>query len=517
MSKQAGRMSQSTNDFLTPYAPTIGTATDVGTSRPYNNGAITVTFTPTGPNAATSYTASAYCSEHGTIHTATGPSSPLTITGFGSGVVTTVTVKGTNSYGTGPSSSASNSVTVTTVPQSPVFISVANTCSDRGFNNGLVVVGVEPRATGGKSITSHYAISNAGQSASSASSSINITGLSGGTSYTFQGRVSNANGDSSLTSASGAVTATTVPGQITDVSASTPSAGVDRITWSAPANGGSGITNYYWSSTDGKSGSTQATTVDINQEQGTAQTYTVRADNACGAGLTSPASNSVTTTFSFVPFGVFSFSPFGVFSFSPFGVFSFSPFGVFSFSPFGFSPFSPGGFGFTPQFQRSLAPITKVRMADGTMKEAQDVYVGDVLMSVELPGFANSYTTEELLAWVATQDITELPLTTTTVKSVVTHPSSGIVSVNEDVFSPNHIILIKRGEEISMKKVFELDVSDLVWDYTTSGWAPITILEAHEYEHSVITINCEPNDLFFTHGALTHDGNEWLYPQPGDN
>ena len=543
MSKQAGRMSQSTNDFLTPYAPTIGTATDVGTNRPYHNGAITVTFTPTGPNAATSYTASAYCSVHGTTHTATGPSSPLTITGFGSGVVTTVTVKGTNSYGDGPSSDASNSVTVTTVPQSPSITSVTNTCSGRGFNDGLVTVAMTANATGGKAISGYYAISNAGQSASSASSSVNVTGLSGGTSYTFQGRVSNANGDSSLTSASGAVTATTVPGQVTDVSASTPSAGVDRITWSAPSNGGSGITNYYWSSSDGKTGNTTSTSVDIGQEQGTAQTYTVRADNACGSGLTSPVSNSVTTTFSFVPFSVFSFSPFGVFSFSPFGVFSFSPFGVFSFSPFGFSPFgvfsfspfgfspfgvfgfspfgfspfSPGGFGFTPIFMRSLAPMTKVRMADGTMKEAQDVYVGDVLMSVELPDFANSYTTEELLAWVATQDITELPLTTTTVKSVVSHPASGVISVNQDVFSPNHIILTKRGEEISMRKVSQLDVSDLIWDYNTSGWAPITVLEAHEYEHSVITINCEPNDLFFTYGALTHDGNEWLFQQPESN
>ena len=507
-------MSQGANDFLTPYAPTIGTATDVGTSRPYDNGAVTVTFTHTGPNAATSYTASGYCSVHGTTHTATGASSPLTITGFGSGAITNITVTGTNSAGTGPASDASNSVTVTTVPQSPSLSAVTNTCSGRGFNDGLVIVTVEPRATGGKAISSHYAISNAGQNASSGSSAVSVTGLSGGTSYTFQGRVSNANGDSALTAASGAVTATTVPAQVTDVSASTPSAGVDRITWSAPANGGSAITNYYWASSDGKSGNTGATSVDIDQEQGSAQTYTVRADNACGSGTTSAVSNNVTTTFSFAPFGVFSFSPFGVFSFSPFG---FSPFSVFGFSPFGFSPFSPGGFGFTPSFMASLAPMTKVRMADGTMKQAQDVYVGDVLMSVQLPGFANAYTTEELLAWVATQDITELPLTTTTVNKVVNHPASGVISVNEDVFSPSHIILIKRGEEISMKKVFELEVSDLVWDYSTSGWAPITVLEAHEYAHTVITINCEPNDLFFTHGALTHDGSEWLDTQPEGN
>ena len=521
MSKQAGRMSQGANDFLTPYAPTIGTATDVGTDRPYDNGAVSVTFTPTGPNAATSFTASGFCSVHNSTHSVTGASSPLVITGFGTGAITNITVVGNNDAGTGPASAASNSVTVTTVPQSPSISAVTNTCSGRGFNDGLVIVTVEPRATGGKAISSHYAISNAAQSASSASSAVSVTGLSGGTSYTFQGRVSNANGNSALTSASAAVTATTVPAQVTGVSASTPSAGVDRLTWSAPSNGGSAITSYNWASSDGKSGSTSSTTVDIAQEQGSAQTYTVSAVNSCGTGPASGASNSVTTTFSFAPFGVFSFSPFGVFSFSPFGVFSFSPFGfspfgvfgfspfgVFSFSPFGFSPFSPGGFGFTPSTMRSLAPMTKVRMADGTMKQAQDVYVGDVLMSVELPGFANAYTTEELLAWVATQDITELPLTTTTVNRVNTHPSAQVISVNEDVFSPNHIILIKRDEEILMKKASDLLPTDQLWNYEPAGWAPITVLESHEYEHSVITINCEPNDLFFTHGALTHDGNE---------
>ena len=525
MSKQAGRMSQGANDFLTPYAPTIGTATDVGTSRAYDNGAVSVTFTPTGPNAATSFTVTA-----STGQTATGASSPIVVTGIATGATPTFTVAGTNAAGTGPASAASNSVTVTTVPQSPSVGTITNTCSNRALNNGLVTVAIEPRATGGKPITSYYAVSNAAQTGSSATSPVSVTGLSGGTSYTFQGRVSNANGDSDLTASSGGVTPTTVPGQVSTPSASTPSAGVDRLTWSAPSNGGSAITSYNWVSSDGKSGSTASTTIDIGQEQGTAQTYTVTAVNACGAGPTSPASNSVTTTFSFVPFGVFGFSPFGVFSFSPFGVFSFSPFGFspfgvfsfspfgfspfgfspFGFSPFGFSPFSPGGFGFTPIFMRSLAPMTKVRMADGTMKDAEDVYVGDVLMSVELPDFANSYTTEELLAWTATQNITELPLTTTTVNRVTVHPSTAVISINEDVFSPNHVLLIKRGEEISMKKASDLLTTDQVWDYETAGWKDLTLLELHDYDHTVITINCEPNDLFFTHGALTHDGNESL-------
>jgi hypothetical protein len=184
-------------------------------------------------------------------------------------------------------------------------------------------------------------LSSGSQTGTGTSSPISVTGLLSNTSYTFQVKATNANGDSSYSSSSASATATTVPAQVGTPSASTPSAGLDRLTWNAPANGGSAITNYYWASSDGKSGNTTNTSVDINQEQGTAQTYTVRADNANGSGATSASSNSVTTTFSFVPFGVFGFSPFGVFSFSPFG---FSPFGVFGFSPFGFSPGGQGTF-----------------------------------------------------------------------------------------------------------------------------------------------------------------------------
>lgn len=153
-------------------------------------------------------------------------------------------------------------------------------------------------------------------------------------------------------------------------------------------------------------------------------------------------------------------------------------------------------------------------MADGSMKAAEDVYVGDVLMSVELPEFANSYTTEELMAWTSTQDIADLTLTTTTVNKVTIHPSNKVISVNEDVFSPNHLILIKREATVFMCRTENLTPTDLIWDYSANGWVEISVLEMHDYDHTVITINCEPNDLFFTYSALTHDGNEWNPNQP---
>ena len=189
-----------------------------------------------------------------------------------------------------------------------------------------------------------------------------LTGISSGISVNVSVIATNEYGSSDSVS-SNSVTVTTVPGVVTNVSAASPSAGVDRVTFVAPANnGGKVITNYYWTSSDGKSGNTTALTFDVAQEQGTAQTYNVYADNNNGRSSISADSNSITTTFSFAPFGAFGFSPFSAFGFSPFGFspFGFSPFGFSPFSAFGFSPFSAFGFspfGFSPFSAFGFSPF----------------------------------------------------------------------------------------------------------------------------------------------------------------
>ena len=244
--KRAGRHAQQANDFLQPQAPINVVATDIGTGRAYNDGAASVSFSlPANSPAATSYTVTA-----STGQTATGSSSPLTVTGIASNATPTFTVVATNAVGPSTASSPSSAITITTVPDVP-----------------------------------------------------------------------------------------------TGITASSPSgATYDTVSWNAPNNGGKAITNYHITSSDGKSGDTASTTINITQEAGTAQTYQVYATNANGNSATSAASGSV-TTFSFAPFGVFGF--FGVFAFAPFGVFGFVPFSVFGFfGVFGFVPFSV--FGFAP-------------------------------------------------------------------------------------------------------------------------------------------------------------------------
>lgn len=225
--KRAGKKSLAQNDFLFPETPLIGTATDVGTNRPYNNAAASVSFTPQGSNPATSYTVT---SSPGGF-TASGSSSPIIVTGLASNTAYTFTVTAANAAGVSGTSTASNSVTVTSVPATP----------------------------NAPTVSSPY-----------------------GANY-------------------------------------------DTVSWTAPANGGKAITNYYVTSSDGKTANTSSTSINISQEGGTSQTYQVRADNANGSSVTSSASANV-TTFSFVPFSVF-----GFFGFSPFSVFGFTPFYVFGF------------------------------------------------------------------------------------------------------------------------------------------------------------------------------------------
>jgi hypothetical protein len=86
-----------------PGAPTIGTVTIVGTTA-------TIPFTAPANNGGYAISSYTVISNPGNL-TATGSSSPLTISGLTAGTSYTFSVRATNSYGTGSLSTNSNSVT----------------------------------------------------------------------------------------------------------------------------------------------------------------------------------------------------------------------------------------------------------------------------------------------------------------------------------------------------------------------------------------------------------------------
>ena len=182
-----------------PVAPTNVSATDVGTSRAYNNGAATVTFTaPASKLPITSYTVT---SSPGGF-TGTGSSSPITVTGLQSATAYTFTVTATSAAGTSSASSASNSITATTIPQVPTITSATRT------SNTAVSIAFTG-ATGGAALSSVTATSSPSVSITSSGTSSPMTATATyttGQAYTFTITATNANGTSSASSASSSVT-----------------------------------------------------------------------------------------------------------------------------------------------------------------------------------------------------------------------------------------------------------------------------------------------------------------------
>ena len=216
-----GIVASSVSGHLAPNAPTIGVATDQGTSRPYNNGQASVSFTPASTGGtATSFTVTS----SPTGFTGTGSSSPILVTGLASSTSYTYTVTATNAQGTSAASSATSSVTATTVPQAPTIGTATG-------GNASATVAYTAGATGGSTITSFTATSSPSSITATGASPINVTGLANGTAYTFTVTATNANGTSVASSASNSVTPV-LPGNFYLIQQLSPSA-VSTVTFSS--------------------------------------------------------------------------------------------------------------------------------------------------------------------------------------------------------------------------------------------------------------------------------------------
>jgi hypothetical protein len=427
-------------------------------------------------------------------------------------------------------------------PKAPTSATATNVPAGRAFNNGRADVTFTLPADS-PAATSYTVTSSPGSyTASGASSPISVTGLQSNTAYTFTVVASNAVGNSPASAASNSITATTVPATPGAPSASSPNANQDVISWSAPANGGSAITNYVWASSDGKSGSTGTTTgATVNQEAGTAQTYTVYATNANGNSGTSTASGSITTTFSFVPFSVFGFSPFGVFGFSPFG---FSPFGVFGFSPFGFSPFGFSPFGFSPYgFSTTVYGVrcidgeTFIRIKPGAgvlsvdeatgkktlvdsnnqvvAKQAKDISVGDTVMSADYTEIDPSAPDYEVFNW-SSESLNFVGNSETTITDVEESSKIQTIYFNGDdsaQFTLEHPVLVKKNVDGVTRYVFamvaEIEIGDVLFKYnpSTNSYSEnqINTIDISSGEKTVYTFSAEPADLIIAGDFITHN------------
>ena len=273
----AAQVSQSFSvNAVVAGAPTIVTATagdtqaNVSFSAPASNGGV----------AITGYTVT---SSPGGL-TASGVSSPLTVTGLTNGLAYSFSVTATNSAGTGSVSSASNSVT----PQAAQTITFSNP--------GAQSFGTTPTltASASSSLTPSFTSSTTGV----------CTITSGGTlSFVTTGTCTvNANqaGNSAYLPAAQVSQSFSVNAVVADapsIGTATRGDAQVSVSFTAPAStGGAAITAYTVTSSPGgltASGTGSPLTV-LGLTNGTAYTFSVTAQSAAGTSGASSASNSVT-------------------------------------------------------------------------------------------------------------------------------------------------------------------------------------------------------------------------------
>jgi trimeric autotransporter adhesin len=285
-----------------PGIPTIGTATDVGTARPYNNGSASVTFTAGAGAAATSYTVKAYTTANVyTGFSTTGASSPLVVTGLSSSTQYKYTVLATNASGSSLESGYSNTVTATTVPQAPTIGTATCAAGQAYTGSASISVPFTAGATGGQTISGYTVTSSSTNTGSGASSPISVSETVGNptsTARTYTVTATNVNGTSTASSASNSIAAVSVPQTPTIGTATRTGNTTVSQTYTANATGGSAITSVTATSSPSISLSTSGTsspvTITGTFVQGTAYTFTITQTNAFGTSSASGSSNSVT-------------------------------------------------------------------------------------------------------------------------------------------------------------------------------------------------------------------------------
>lgn len=154
---------------------------------------------------------------------------------------------------------------------------------------------------------------------------------------------------------------------------------------------------------------------------------------------------------------------------------------------------------------KSLGVHTLVRTPEGLVA-AGSLKVGDVLISADIDGvpyMSSPEAYESIYNWTDSEP--NIEYTTTTV--VMLHKKIGdtVVAINGDIFSQYHYILVKRDGLARFIATADIITTDQIYSYASNSFESITMLQMVPVSHEIVSIDCEPYDIFFTQEMLVHD------------
>lgn len=232
----------------------------------------------------------------------------ITITGLNANTTYFINVVAVNAAGNSVASVDVSTTTTNVVPAAPTIGTATP------HLNSVTITWTAPTANGGSPITGYevfFGLAGAsgvkfGPTLSSATLTVDVTGLSAATSYNFYVVAINALGNGPVSGNATATTTNVVPNAPSGVTVTSPSLSSITVNWTAPtANGGSSITGYevfYGTSADPttKFGSTLgplALSVEVTGLlPGTQYYFAVKVINAAGSSTASATLATVSTT-----------------------------------------------------------------------------------------------------------------------------------------------------------------------------------------------------------------------------
>ncbi|WP_337102426.1 fibronectin type III domain-containing protein [Paenibacillus sp. YIM B09110] len=298
------------SEEVTPETPASAPDKPTGVTATAGDGEAEVSFTEPASNGSniSEYTVTAWSGGEA-VKTATGSTSPITVTGLENGTAYTFTVVATNGVGNSSASDPSEEITPT-APETPASAPDKPTGVTVTAGDGEAEVSFTEPASNGSNISIYTVTAWSGgeavKTATGSSSPITVTGLANGTPYTFTVVATNGVGNSSASDPSEEITPTaaetpaSAPAKPTNVTA-TAGDGEAEVSFTEPSSNGSNISEYTvtaWSGGEAvktATGSSSPITV-TGLANGTAYTFTIVATNGVGNSLASNPSGEITPT-----------------------------------------------------------------------------------------------------------------------------------------------------------------------------------------------------------------------------
>ncbi|MCU1356444.1 MAG: fibronectin type protein [Acidimicrobiales bacterium] len=277
-----------------PTSPVIGIAEATGVS-----GQAIVRWTPptnNGGNAITGYRVTASTGEVFDVSGAATTS--LTVNGLVDGPSITFTVQAVNAVGPGAASAPSNAVITGTVPGAPTQVLATATKVSGQITVQWSAAPANGPAVTQHTVTVHCTCAQDGTTATAVgnATSLLMSGLSDGQTYTFTVRATNPFGPGPDSDPSNEAAPIGVPDAPTDVLAEvTSSSGTVIVSWTAPPDHGSPVATYTVFASTGAvlPNVTDTVTTFSGLDDGVPVTFTVQALNDAGPSALSAPSNSV--------------------------------------------------------------------------------------------------------------------------------------------------------------------------------------------------------------------------------